>query len=87
MSKTIEVSVKTRESRARRALDKMGYRLRKTPARSWLREHYGVGYMIVGTFANVGSNVILSSAGQREYELSLDSVDAEITRLQTTGRA
>ncbi len=43
--------------------------------------------MIVGTYYTIGTNVVLSGAGQREYELSLDSVEAEITRLQTTGRA
>ncbi len=59
----------------------------RTPERSWLREYYGAGYMIVGTYYTIGTNVVLSGAGQREYELSLDSVEAEITRLQTTGRA
>lgn len=38
---------KSREDRIRRLLRRDGYRLMKTPARSWRREAYGVGYMIM----------------------------------------
>ena len=41
------VSDKVREDRVRRALRKRGYVLKKTPAASWLREEYGVGYMVM----------------------------------------
>ncbi len=87
MSETIDTSEKIREGRARRALAKLGYRLTKTPARSWLRKYYGAGYMIVGTFATIGANVVLCGSFNREYELSLEDVEAGISRLQTTGRA
>lgn len=40
-------SEKIREDRLRRKLISSGYRLKKTPARSSLRELHGIGYMIV----------------------------------------
>ena len=40
-------SDKIREDRLRRRLAKAGYRLAKTPARSWLRQEYGPGYMVL----------------------------------------
>lgn len=61
---------KIREDRARRALSKKGYRLCKTPARSWLRGHYGVGYMIVND-----RNEVVSGCRGREYTDTLADVE------------
>lgn len=61
---------KSRENRARTALAKRGFYLRKTPARSWLRAYYGPGYMVL----NCGT-VVLGCAG-REYTATLEDVEA-----------
>lgn len=82
MSTAIETSVKTRESRARRALDKLGYRLQKTPARSWQRGYYRAGYMILRQYGNT----VVAGASQREYEMTLDDVEDSIARLRVGGR-
>lgn len=66
---TYTPSEKTRESRARRALAKLGYRLHKTPARSWLRSHYGAGYMITE------NNCIVAGCYNHEYEITLTKVE------------
>jgi hypothetical protein len=60
----MEASVKNREDRARRALANRGYVLRKTPARSWLRQHYEPGYVIVDQWTNTA----VSGCCEREYE-------------------
>jgi hypothetical protein len=65
-----ELSLGVRESRVRRALAKYDLVLKKTPSRSWLREHYGPGYMIVND-----RNVVVSGAHQREYEDTIDRVE------------
>ncbi len=62
---------KIREDRIRRLLIKNGYRLYKTPARSWLRQYYGPGYMIVDE-----RNTIVSGCAGREYSATLDDVEA-----------
>lgn len=62
---------KIREDRVRRALAKDGYRLHKTPARSWRREHFGVGYMIV----EVDRNFAVSGYSPVPYSDSLDEVE------------
>jgi hypothetical protein len=67
----MEVSVKAREDRVRRALAKYDLALKKTPSRSWLRSYYGPGYMIVDEY----SNVVVSGAQQREYEDNLEYVE------------
>jgi len=66
---------KIREDRVRRHLRKMGYcgyRLCKTPARSWLRKHYGAGYMIIDNY----SNCVVSGAWPHEYADTLEHVEA-----------
>lgn len=45
-------AIKVREDRLRRKLISSGHRLRKTPARSSLREVHGIGYMIVDNERN-----------------------------------
>jgi hypothetical protein len=63
--------MKIREDRARRALVKAGYYLKKTPARSWLRQYYGPGYMILRYYYND----IAAGIGSREYMMALDEVE------------
>lgn len=63
-------SIKIREDRIRRRLAEGGYRLRKTPARSWLRTEYGPGYMVVDH-----TNVVRLGCWHREYQASLDEVE------------
>lgn len=62
---------KIREDRIRRRLDKIGYRLCKTPARSWLRAEYGPGYMIVDH-----TNTVRLGCGGREYQATLADAEA-----------
>jgi hypothetical protein len=66
----MEVSEKKREDRARRALAKHGLILKKTPSRSWLRQHYGPGYMIIDY-----RNCVISGACNREYEDTLEHIE------------
>ncbi|RWO85753.1 hypothetical protein [Mesorhizobium sp.] len=61
--------IKAREDRARRRLARLGYRLNKTPSRSWLRAYYGPGYMILD-----GSTVV-SGCSDREYSDTLERVE------------
>jgi hypothetical protein len=63
-------TIKIREDRLRRLLTKHGYQLHKTPARSWLRKHYGAGYMITL------DNYAVSGCYNREYEDTLERVEA-----------
>lgn len=67
----MEVSVKTREDRVRRTLAKHGLILKKTPSRSWLRQYYGPGYMIVDPF----KNWVVAGASNREYDCDLGYVE------------
>lgn len=67
----MEASVKVREDRVRRALAKRGYILRKTPARSWLRQHYGPGYMII----EAHRNRIVSGCRHHAYEDNIEQVE------------
>ncbi len=64
---------KIREDRQRRSLTKAGYRLCKTPARSWLRHNYGAGYMILL------NNLAVDGFGSRTYMMTLEEVEAFIT--------
>lgn len=61
--------IKRREDRARRQLARMGYRLNKTPTRSWLRAYYGPGYMILD------GNTVVSGCFGREYSDTLERVE------------
>ncbi|WP_156373677.1 hypothetical protein [Rhizobium sp. Leaf386] len=63
---------KIREDRVRRQLRKDGYRLCKTPARSWRRETHGVGYMIVEN----ARNLAVSGTVPQPYSDSLEDVEA-----------
>lgn len=54
-------SEKSHENYLRRKLAKHGYRLIKTPSRSWLRSYYPVGYMILD------GNTVVSGCSEREY--------------------
>ena len=55
-----ELSLQVREGRVRRALAKHDLALKKTPSRSWLRQYYGAGYMVIND-----RNVVVSGAHQR----------------------
>ena len=68
---TIMKPDKYREDRARRALAKDGYALKKTPARSWRREHFGIGYLIV----DVRGNLPVSGYTPQPYSDSLEEVE------------
>lgn len=59
-----------RESRARRALRKLDLYLKKTPARSWLRYYYGVGYQVIDY-----SNTVVAGCATREYQMTIDDVE------------
>ena len=65
-------SEKLREDRIRRKLTKAGYRLCKTPARSWLRGNYGAGYMIVDGYPNT----VISGCKHHEYPDNLADVES-----------
>jgi|SRR5271167_4329642 len=67
----MQVSVKTREDRVRRELAKHDLSLKKTPHRSWLRQYYDSGYMIIDPY----SNCVVSGAFQRGYEDTLEHVE------------
>lgn len=62
---------KIREDRVRRALIRAGYMLKKTPARSWRREHVGIGYMIVDL-----NNCVVSGGTLQPYSDTLEDVEA-----------
>lgn len=65
------LNLSTRESAARRSLQKQGYSLRKTPARSKERDWYGVGYMIVDA-----TRTVVLGANNHPHSASLDEVEA-----------
>jgi hypothetical protein len=74
-----EPSIKVREDRARRALAKHDYCLRKTPSRSWLREYYGPGYMIIDQ-----SNTVRAGSSSRQYDANLKDVEEFVEQLRST---
>jgi hypothetical protein len=59
-------SIDRREKVLRRLLKEAGYNLKKSPAKHWTREHYGVGYMVIDD-----RNVVVCGATQREYDATL----------------
>lgn len=65
------LNLSTRESAVRRSLKKQGYSLHKTPARSYLRDWYGAGYMVVDA-----SNTVVLGATHHAYDGTLDEVEA-----------
>ena len=65
-----QTMLKLREDRARRGLGRLGYRLKKTPARSWLRRCYGPGYMVISE-----QNHVKMGCASRAYEATIDDVD------------
>ena len=68
-------NLNAREQRMRRLLARGGFRLHKTPARSWLRAYYGPGYMI--TY----NNNVEVGCGHHEYEATLEDVEYWAPRL------
>lgn len=63
---------RNRERSARRHLSRLGFRLEKTPARSWLRKQYGAGYQILQ------GNIVVAGCLFREYEMTLGAVETWI---------
>jgi len=70
---------KIREDRLRRKLTTLGYRLRKTPVRSWLRQVYGPGYMITDT----SRNTVVFGCIHHEYSGSLEEAEEYAVYLAT----
>ena len=66
------LNLSTRESAIRRSLQKQGYSLHKTPARSKEREWYGVGYMVV----DADRNTVVLGAHNHPHSATLDEVEA-----------
>ena len=68
-----EKALEAREARLRRQLAKLNdYRLEKTPARSYLRRWFGVGYQIVS------QNIVVAGCGSRQFMMSLEDVEGFI---------
>ncbi len=63
---------RNRERSARRQLSRLGFRLEKTPARSWLRTEYGPGYQIIE------GNIVVAGCFTRQYEMTLEEVEARL---------
>ncbi|MER9927180.1 hypothetical protein NKJ84_30830 [Mesorhizobium sp. M0048] len=61
--------LKIREDTARRRLARLGFRLNKTPSRSWLRAEYGPGYIILD------GNTVVSGCSGHEYSDTLERVE------------
>ena len=61
---------KSREDRARRQLRRLGYRLKKMPARSWRRAYYDVGYVILDN-----RNLVVSGHSGDPYSDTLEQVE------------
>lgn len=60
----------TRERNARNHLKKLGYALKKTPARHWTRAEHGVGYHIADSdFPNA------YITGDRDYSMTLEDIE------------
>ncbi|WP_316158582.1 MULTISPECIES: hypothetical protein [unclassified Bradyrhizobium] len=69
-------ALKIREDRLCRRLAKADHRLAKTPARSWLRQEYGPGYMVLDY-----TNTVRLGCGQRAYDATLSEVEAFASKL------
>lgn len=64
--------ISTRESAIRRSLQKQGYSLLKTPARSFERAVFGVGYMVI----DADRNTVVLGANNHPHSATLDEVEA-----------
>ena len=65
----MSLQIVNRERRLRRKLAQLGFRLHKTPARSWLRAYYGSGFMVTD------NNTVVFGCFQREYDVSIEDVE------------
>ena len=77
---------KNREARLRRQLGQHGFKLHKTPARSWLRSYYDVGFMVTDDRNYVRCGYFSG----RQYTATLDEVQdflAEYLRDRATKEA
>ncbi|WP_395697205.1 hypothetical protein [Methylocella sp.] len=66
-----EADIRNREARARNAYAKLGYKLKKTPARSVLRKYFDVGYEV----SNLYQNSILVGCSGHRYSATLKDVE------------
>ncbi|MEX0405529.1 hypothetical protein ABGN05_07655 [Aquibium sp. LZ166] len=69
---------KSRENRIRRRFRMEGYRLRKTPARSSLREHFGTGYLVLDSD---GLGVLGFDYSFNPYSATLEEVEEFVAEL------
>lgn len=69
-------NISTLERKVRRDLAKTGHRLEKTPARSWLRREYGVGYQVTR------NNTVEFGAWNRPYQATLIEVQEWAAELE-----
>ena len=65
----MDENLSARERRLRHVLSLQGFRLHKTPARSWLRREYGTGFMVSQ------NNTVEFGLWHHEYEASLTEVE------------
>lgn len=56
-----------KEMLVRRELQKLGFRLRKTPSRDRMRQYYNAGYMIIDH-----RNIVVAGCATRAFEASLE---------------
>jgi hypothetical protein len=67
-------NLKVWENRTRRRLARLGFRLAKTPARSWVRQYHEPGYVVLkGNTCRCGGLI-------RPYDATRDDVDAFLER-------
>jgi hypothetical protein len=66
----MEISLKVREARVRRALAKHDFRLAKTPSRSWLRRHYETGYMVINA-----NGFVVAGCANRAFQATIEDVE------------
>jgi hypothetical protein len=68
---TDDTDLKAREDRARRALARAGYTLRKTPSRSQQRKYYEPGYSVIENY----TNVVREGCASRMYDATIERVE------------
>lgn len=68
-----DTTERNRERSVRRQLSRLGFRLEKTPARSWLRKEYGTGYQILE------GNIVVAGCFTRQFEMTLEEVETWVS--------
>lgn len=70
--------LRSREDRVRRVLRHAGLNLQKTPARSWMRAHYGVGYQVFDD-----ANTVVYGCYYRRFQATLEECEVYAADLAT----